>query len=283
MSTEAAALGAEPSGVRPVVAPRTGISRLVGWPHFEHTFTRARSGWVRMLLVGLAIPLATVGGIGWGIGSLVSGDAEAARLGGVAYLDFVAPAMVVAGAWQGGAGDSLWPILGHIKWIGTYDAMIATSMSIPDVVAGHLLWIVYRSLLNGSLATLVLIGFGVPHSVLVLALPLIAVLTALAIAAPLMAFSATREDDQAFAVIFRLGVVPLFLFSGTFYPVDQLPEVLQAIVRVVPLWHGVELARGASLGTLDALPALGHTAYLLLWFGTGLALALRSFRRRLLA
>jgi lipooligosaccharide transport system permease protein len=236
-----------------------------------------------MLAVAIAIPIATVGGIGWGIGSLVSAGSEASRLGGVDYLDFVAPALVVAGSWQGAAGDSLWPILGHLKWLHTYDGMVATTLGVPDVVVGHLWWIVYRNLLSSVLATIVLAAFGVPHSWLVLLLPLVAVLTAVAVAAPLMAFSATREEDQAFALAYRMGVVPLFLFSGTFYPVDQLPEVLQAVVRVVPLWHGVELARGASLGTLDLLPALGHAAYLLLWFVVGFTLALRTFRRRLLA
>ena len=256
---------------------------LVGYPHFEHTWTRGRSGWFRMLLVGIAIPIATIGGIGWGIGSLVSGGAEASNLGGVDYLDFVGPALVVAGAWQGGAGDSLWPILGHIKWIGTYDAMVASALGISDVVVGHLWWVVYRALHNSILATIVLALFGVPHSAWVVLLPLVAVLTAVAIAAPLAGFSATREDDQAFAIVFRLGVMPLFLFSGTFYPIDQLPDALAAVVRAVPLWHGVELARGLSLGDLSLLGGLGHTAYLLLWFGLGLRYALRTFERRLLA
>ena len=259
------------------------MAAVVGFPHFEHTFTRARSGWLRMLLVGIAIPLATIGGIGWGIGSLVSGGAEARNLGGVDYLDFVGPALVVAGAWQGGAGDSLWPILGHLKWLQTYDAMVAAGLGIADVVAGHLWWVVYRTLHNSVLATVVLAVFGVPQSAWVALLPLVAVLTAVAVAAPLCGFAATREDDHSFAVVYRLGVMPLFLFSGTFYPVDQLPDVLAAVVRAVPLWHGVELARGLSLGDLSPLAALGHAAYLVLWLAVGLRYALRTFERRLLA
>jgi lipooligosaccharide transport system permease protein len=125
--------------------------------------------------------------------------------------------------------------------------------------------------------------FGVAHSPWIAILPIVAVLTAVSIAAPCAAFASTMENDAGFAIVFRLGVMPLFLFSGTFYPVDQLPDALATVIRFVPLWHGVELGRAASLGTLELLPALGHLAYLLVWIVAGVAVALRTFDRRLLS
>jgi lipooligosaccharide transport system permease protein len=94
------------------------------------------------------------------------------------------------------------------------------------------------------------------------------------------AFTTHLENDGGFNILFRLVMIPLFLFSGTFFPIGQLPPVLEAIARVTPLWHGVELARDATLGRL-ALADAGHTAYLLAWVVVGAWLAVDGLRRRM--
>jgi lipooligosaccharide transport system permease protein len=110
----------------------------------------------------------------------------------------------------------------------------------------------------------------------------VAVLTGLAFAAPLDAFAVTQEkNDQAFNVIFRFGMIPLFLFSGTFFPITQLPGWIRPLAYVTPLWHGVALCRSLSLGTADVLGALGHVAYLLAVAAAGLYAGQRTYRRRL--
>jgi lipooligosaccharide transport system permease protein len=114
----------------------------------------------------------------------------------------------------------------------------------------------------------------------VLTLPA-ALLTGLAFAAPITAVAARLENDAGFAGIQRFGIVPMFLFSGTFFPVSQLPAVFQWIAYATPLWHGVALARGLALGTLDGVAALLHVGYLALWIALGVALAVRSLRKRL--
>ena len=98
---------------------------------------------------------------------------------------------------------------------------------------------------------------------------------------PIAAYAATTESDSSFPPIFRFVIVPMFLFSGTFFPVSQMPLVLELLAYVTPIWHGVELCRGLMLGTIEVLPALGHVAYLLVWTIGGLVLARRAYRKRL--
>jgi lipooligosaccharide transport system permease protein len=103
----------------------------------------------------------------------------------------------------------------------------------------------------------------------------------LAFACPIVAFAASREHDNGFAALSRFGIVPMFLFSGTFFPVSQLPVVFRWVAYATPLWHGVELARSLTLGQVGVLAALGHVAYLLAWVVVGTAVALRIYRRKL--
>jgi lipooligosaccharide transport system permease protein len=105
----------------------------------------------------------------------------------------------------------------------------------------------------------------------------------MAFSAPIAAFAATQDRMDKFNAIFRFGITPLFLFSGTFFPIEQLPAFLQPLAWVTPLWHGVELCRSLSLGTIGADPmmALVHLAVLVLFAGGGLVATLWTFRRRL--
>ena len=97
----------------------------------------------------------------------------------------------------------------------------------------------------------------------------------------MFAFSAGQDHDSGFALLFRFAIMPMFLFSGTFFPIDQLPAPLQPVAWVTPLWHAVELCRALSLGAPTVADAVVNVGYLLLWIVGGYLLALRSFRRRL--
>jgi lipooligosaccharide transport system permease protein len=111
--------------------------------------------------------------------------------------------------------------------------------------------------------------------------PPAAVLTGMAFAAPVAAFAITQDRDLGFAALSRFAIVPMFLFSGTVFPIEELPRALELIAYVTPLWHGVDLARELSLGEAAVGPALLHVGYLALWVLTGTAVALITFRRRL--
>jgi lipooligosaccharide transport system permease protein len=95
------------------------------------------------------------------------------------------------------------------------------------------------------------------------------------------AFSATQETDAKFPVILRIGIMPLFLFSGTFFPVSQLPDVLRPLCWLSPLWHGVELCRGAMTGSIDFLPAVAHVAVLAACVVAGGRWGARAFTKKL--
>jgi lipooligosaccharide transport system permease protein len=114
----------------------------------------------------------------------------------------------------------------------------------------------------------------------ILAIPA-AMLTGLAFATPIIAYSASQKDPSGFNSLFRFGVIPLFLFSGTFFPVSQLPGLLQPVAYATPLWHGVDLCRTLALGTATPGGVLIHVAYLVGVTGLGLLLASFAMRRRL--
>jgi lipooligosaccharide transport system permease protein len=155
-------------------------------------------------------------------------------------------------------------------------------LSPREICDGVLLWITLRITVNAALFLAILAAFGgVARPRAVLAVP-VATLTALAFAAPVLAMSATIEaESQAFNVLQRFVVMPMFLFSGTFYPLSQLPEWARWLARISPLWHGTELARAASLGHLSAAAATGHVAYLAALLVVGVVLARWRFSVRI--
>ena len=123
--------------------------------------------------------------------------------------------------------------------------------------------------------------FGALHSPWAVLLPLAGVLTGLAYAAPIAAYTATQENANSFPVFYRFAIIPMFLFSGGFYPISQLPGWLQAVVQFVPLYHGVALCRTLALGQGSLAATLYHVAVLAALAVVGTSLCMRSFRRRL--
>jgi lipooligosaccharide transport system permease protein len=234
--------------------------------------------WRSTIFTSILQPLLFFVAIGYGLGSLVGRGGR--LVDGVPYLDFVAPGMMASAAMQTAIGWSTWPVLSSIKWQRTFHAMLATPVGVGDVVIGHLLHVGLRVLVSEG----VFLGFAAAVGATsawsaVLALPVV-VLVGVAFAAPVFAFTTHLNGDGGFNILFRLVMVPLFLFSGTFFPVSQLPALLEVIARVTPLWHGVELARDCMLGQL-AWGDLAHTAYLVAWVIGGTWLAVDGLRRRM--
>jgi lipooligosaccharide transport system permease protein len=160
--------------------------------------------------------------------------------------------------------------------------MTATPVTPGQVATGHLLWTTVR--LAFSALVFVIVGgiLGVISGPGIILSLLFAVLAGMAFAAPLVAFAATvTGEGTAFSPVFRFILLPMTLLAGTFFPVSELPEYVQPLAWITPLWHGVELARGAAFWNLGLWPAVGHVAYLLAMFTVGAWLAVRHFRRRL--
>ena len=237
-----------------------------------------RQAWRGTIITSFITPLLFLTAMGLGLGSLID-EGNRADLGDLSYVAFLAPGLLAFTAMQTGAFESAWPVLGALKWVRTYQAQIATPLRPQDVGVGQLLFITLRIFIAATVFFAVMLVFGTIESPLApLAIPA-ALLTGLAFATPMVAFAVTRQSEQGFSAIFRFVVTPLFLFSGTFFPISQLPAGIRWIAFVTPLWHGVALCRGLTLGTIHALPALGHVAALLAFAGAGLAIALRAYNR----
>jgi lipooligosaccharide transport system permease protein len=174
-----------------------------------------------------------------------------------------------------------YPVMGAIVWNRLYDAMLATPLRVVDVLVGHLTFVVLRLLVVAAAFGLVGAALGPLRSPWLPVAATVAVLCGVAHAAPVMAYAATLENDQGFALVYRLGVTPMFLFAGTFFPVGQLPGVLRGVAWVTPLWHATDAVRSLLLGRPDLGAVAGHVVYLLVWCGAGVLLARRSYERRL--
>jgi lipooligosaccharide transport system permease protein len=239
-----------------------------------------RRTWRGSVVSSFLNPVLFLLAMGVGLGELVD-ERQSGGLEGLSYLSFIGPGLLAATAMQVAAGESTWPVMGGIKWRKGYHAMLATPIEARDIVHGHLGWVAIRLTATSGIFLGVLTAFGVVESPWgVLALPA-GILTGLAFAAPITAFAATRENDSAFASLMRFGILPMFLFSGTFFPIDQLPSALQPIATITPLWHGVELCRDLCLGEAEALTSIGHVLYLAAWTLAGTIVAHWTFTRRL--
>jgi lipooligosaccharide transport system permease protein len=247
---------------------------------FEYWLHNAKHAWRTTLLSNVLNPVLFLAALGVGLGALVD-RSDPGGLGGVAYLAYVAPGLLAASAMQIAASEAGQPVRGAAQWTKAYHAMLATPLNVRDVLHGHLLWVLFRIATSCAIYASVMAAFGAFESPwAVLALP-VAVLTGMAFAGPIAAFAITQDRDLGFAVLSRFVIAPMLMFSGTFFPIDELPDALEAIAYVTPLWHGVDLARELSLGVADAGSALLHTGYLGLWVLAGAAVAAGTFRRRL--
>jgi len=268
-----------------VAAPATASPAAAGrWVMAYRAFlfwlVNYRRTWQGTIYSSILNPLLYLGAMGLGLGTLVDKHGTGS-LGGVSYLTFLAPGLLAAQAMQTAIGESTYPVLGSVKWLKTYQAAAATPLRPADVFHGHLLFTTMRLAMNTAIFMIVMAAFGAVNSPWLIAAFPVSLLTGLAFATPVDAYAVTREKDQAFAVLFRFGMIPMFLFSGTFFPVTQLPEWIRPLAYITPLWHGVALCRGLSLGTATLPGALGHIAYLAAVAAAGVYAGARTYRRRL--
>jgi lipooligosaccharide transport system permease protein len=261
-----------------VVQPRryTTPMWLRGALYWGYQYKRT---WRSSIFTSFLIPVLYLTSMGVALGSLI--DKHSHGVDGVTYVAYLAPGLLAATCMQIGANDTMWPVMGAIKWTRVYLAMLAAPLSIYDVLLGHLAWVAARIAIVVSIYLAVMAAFGTIYSpYAILALPA-GVLTGMAFGAPMAAFSATQDKDSSFSTLYRFVIIPLFLFSGTFFPISQLPPVLQFLAYVTPLYHGVALCRDLTLGHVEGWVDLGHAAYLSLWVAVGYVLCRRTFAKRL--
>jgi lipooligosaccharide transport system permease protein len=165
--------------------------------------------------------------------------------------------------------------------MGSYQVAVSSPLEPTDILIGHSLFMALRIAMSATAFLVVMVAMGAARSpMVVLALPA-ALLTGLAFAAPVSAWAVTVDDPGRVGNLFKWVVMPLYLFSGTFFAIDQLPSWLRAVAYATPLWHGVDLCRSLSLGTATWSGSTIHVAYLIALTAVGLVVARRTFRRHL--
>ena len=193
-------------------------------------------------------PLFYLGAMGYGLGSLVDKNGTAS-LGGVPYVVFVAPAVLAVHAMNTGMSNALFPVFGAIHWNGSTSRPGRRCCGPADIFRGHLMFITMRIAMNSACFVVVMAAFGLIRSPWAVLLLPAAVLTGFAFADPdCAAWAITLEHETAMNYPIRFGAVPLMLFSGTFFPITQLPAWVRPLAYATPLWHGVALCRALSLG-----------------------------------
>jgi len=240
-----------------------------------------RRTWKGSVITSFVQPLFYVAALGILLGDYV--DAGGASLEGApSYLAFIAPGLLAAQAMQVATGETMYPVMAAIRWNKTYYGKLATPLRVSDVVAAHTTFVLFRIALSCAVFALVLAPFDVYHSISgAIVAYLASVLTGMAFATPIYGFSAGVKTEQWFPFIMRLILMPLFLFSGAFFPISELTGWMQVLARVTPLWHGVDLARMATLGTWDGDAALVHVTYLVVLAAIGYWWSLRRLTARM--
>jgi lipooligosaccharide transport system permease protein len=219
----------------------------------EHRAATYRRTFWASAFTSFLSPVLFLTAMGLGLGGYVDRGGSAA-LGGLTYLQFLAPGLLAATVMQSAAFEATFPIIGGLNWQRTFHAMYATPLSPRDIALGNLAWMAIRMAMISTVFTAVIVLLGAAHSPLVILGIPVAVLTGMSFAAPIAAYNGTQRTPIRFNVIFRFGITPLFLFSGTFFPIESLPAPFQAAAWLSPLWHGVDLTRGLVLGTFVDRP-----------------------------
>jgi lipooligosaccharide transport system permease protein len=246
----------------------------------SYWLTSYRRRWRGTIVSSVVEPTLFLAAMGLGLGSYVHGGHGA--VDGVRYIAFLAPGLLAANGMQTAMSEGSWPVMGAVRWTRVYTAMRATPLTTSDIAIGHLAFMTIRIAMNATLFVVVMAAFDVLGTAGgIVPAWIAAILTGAAFAAVVSAFSVTAKRDQSLALLYRFGLIPLFLFSGTFFPIAQLPVGLRPIAWITPLWHGVSLCRNLTLGQGSAVVDLGHAAYLVGLIVLGLLLAVRAYRRRL--
>jgi lipooligosaccharide transport system permease protein len=235
--------------------------------------------WRWSAFLSVLSPVLFLTAMGWGLGSMVEGDGG--TFGGAGYLAFFATGMLAASAMQSGLFQATYPILSRIIWGRNYEAMLATPMNVADIFVGEMFSIALTLAQQTIPFFAVMALFGVFESpVAVFAIP-VAILLGLGAAAATAALTATLERDEAYTWLFRFILTPLFLLSGTFFPIDSLPGWALVVAQFTPLYHGIELIRHLTIFDFEFVPAVGHLSYLIGFLVIGGSIALRNLRKRL--
>lgn len=239
-----------------------------------------RHQWI-IILSGVFEPIFYLLGIGLGLGGIIR---EVPLPNGqvVAYAAYVAPALVATAAMNGAVFETIFNVFFKLNYAKTYDGVLATPMGITEIAIGEMLWALMRAALYAVAMFVIMFFMGLILSPLGILMIPVSLLVAAAFAAAGLAGTSYLRTVNDFDVPMGLIVMPMFLFSGTFFPVESvLPDWLVTIIQLTPLYHGINLIRGLSTGILD-IGQLWDLLYLVVFFAICLWIAMRQMERKLI-
>jgi lipooligosaccharide transport system permease protein len=258
------------------LSARRGMAR-----QFDYFWTVYRRTWKSSVISSFVAPLLYVLAMGVLLGGFV--HVAPSRLeGATSYLSFIVPGLIAAQAMQTAVSETTYPVMAAIKWHKSFWAQMASPLEVRDLVNAMLMFTLFRVGSTCGVYFLVMAPFGVFENWWG---PVLAwfttMLVGMAFATWTFAFSAFIEGPESFGLIFRLGLVPLFLFSGSFFPISNLGTALETVAKVTPLWHGVNLTRMLCIDHVDGSTALVNLLVLVVVLVSGWWLAIRALERRM--
>lgn len=247
---------------------------------FAYWMTRYRHNWRASAVISIVNPLLFLLGLGLGLGTLVDATGHA-PVPGSSYLAFVAPGVLAASAMQIAFLELSYPVYRALRMGRSYRIAAGSPLEPGQILTGHLLYVVFRLATTSATFLAAMAILGATHTLGSLWTVPAAVLTGLAFATPAAAMAVSVQRGASLNLIFRFVIFPLYMLSGTFFAVGQLPAWLRDIAYVSPLWQGADLCRTLSLGTATTTSTLTHISYLGALTIAGTAAARYCYRRQL--
>jgi lipooligosaccharide transport system permease protein len=240
--------------------------------------------WVWLIIaIAIANPVLYLVSIGLGVGAYIDKNTGGMGVDGVSYITFLAPALLATAAIQGAIDESTYPTLEGFKWNKIFFSMNATPLSGNHIAMGVFFNSLIRTVFTAVLYWLVMLTFGVLESPRAWLAIFTAVMAGAAFGALMQALAGLLENENLFfTLVERFIIMPLFLFSGTFYPLSSMPVFLQWIGWISPLWHATELGRWLTYGSeISTQMLFAHFIFLNSILAVGLIASRRIFTRRL--
>jgi len=248
---------------------------------YDYWLTVLKRTWRGGVVSSFLTPLLYVVAMGVLLGGFIEADPDQLE-GATSYLAFVVPGLVASHAMTLAVSESTYPVMGSIKWHKTFFAQLATPLAVRDLVNAYVAFVMFRVASACAVFMLVMAPFGVFATWWG---PILAwlsqVLVGFAFTTLVFAYSAWLKSEEGFGLLFRLGVIPLTLFSGAFFPISNLGPVLEWIARLTPLWHGVSLSRMFCVDQIDWSLVVLNVVVLVTLTVIGWFLAVRNLDRRL--
>lgn len=242
---------------------------------FWRDFIVFRKTWLTNIMFNFLEPLFYLLAMGYGLGHYIP------SIKGMSYLEFLAPGLIASSAMWAAASECTYDSFVRMRFQKTYHSIITTPLSLEEVVAGEMVFGVFKSVLYGSVILVVITVLGLVNSLWALFVPVVMILCGLPFAELGLIWTGIVPKIDTFSYFFTLLVTPMFLFSGVFFPLDSMPGFVQKVAFFLPLYHIVELTRALVLGHVG-WDLLGHVIWLFSFSALFFYPPLWLMRRRLI-